>query len=102
MMHYALCWQQQWERKKLASVMLLHCRLGHLSFDKICKAFPDVMCGVDLNKPFCDACEFAKHTRASYFSKDIRKHVPLCASSFRCLDMSRGFYKWNEVLCYFH
>jgi hypothetical protein len=32
------------EEKEVA-VMLLHCRLGHLSFDKICKAFPDVMCG---------------------------------------------------------
>jgi hypothetical protein len=32
------------EEKEVA-VMLLHCRLGHLSFGKICKAFPDVMCG---------------------------------------------------------
>ncbi|KAJ1272565.1 hypothetical protein BS78_06G212200, partial [Paspalum vaginatum] len=31
--------------EKEFTVMLLHCRLGHLSFDKICKAFPDVMCG---------------------------------------------------------
>jgi hypothetical protein len=59
-----------------ASVMLLHCRLGHLSFDKICKAFPDVMCGVDRNKLFCDACEFAKHTGTSYLSKGIRSVSP--------------------------
>jgi hypothetical protein len=64
--------------EKEASVMLLHCRLGHLSFDKICKAFPDVMCGVDRNKLFCDACDFAKHTRTSYsyLSKGIRSVSP--------------------------
>jgi hypothetical protein len=55
--------------EKEATVMLLHCRLGHLSFDKISKVFPDVMCGVDKNKLFCDACEYAKHTRTSYLSR---------------------------------
>jgi hypothetical protein len=48
---------------KEASVMLLHCRMGHLSFDKICKVFPNIMCGVDKSKLFCDACEFAKDTK---------------------------------------
>jgi transposase InsO family protein len=62
--------------EKEASVMLLHCRLGHLSFSKMCKAFPNVMCGVDKNKLFCDACEFAKHTRTSYLSKGIRSVSP--------------------------
>jgi hypothetical protein len=57
-------------------VMLLHCRLGHLSFDKICKAFPDVMCGVDKSKLLCDACEFAKHIRTSYISRGIRSTSP--------------------------
>jgi len=38
--------------EKESMVMLLHCRMGHLSFDKICKAFPDVMCGVDKTKLF--------------------------------------------------
>uniref|UniRef100_A0A453HZB9 GAG-pre-integrase domain-containing protein n=1 Tax=Aegilops tauschii subsp. strangulata TaxID=200361 RepID=A0A453HZB9_AEGTS len=40
-----------------------HCRMGHVSFDKMFKLFPDVMHGVDKNKLKCDACEFAKHTR---------------------------------------
>jgi hypothetical protein len=63
------------EEKEVA-VMLLHCRLGHLSFDKICKAFPDVMCGVNKSKLLCDACEFAKHTRTSYISRGIRSISP--------------------------
>ena len=62
--------------EKEASVMLLHCRMGHLSFDKICKAFPNIMCGVDKSRLFCDACEFAKHTRTSYVSKGIRSLSP--------------------------
>jgi transposase InsO family protein len=62
--------------EKEATVMLLHCRLGHLSFDKIYKAFPNVMCGVDKSKLFCDACEFAKHIRTSYISRGIRSVSP--------------------------
>ena len=62
--------------EKEAAVMLLHCRLGHLSFDKISKAFPNVMCGADKNKLFCDACEYVKHTRTSYLSRGIRSASP--------------------------
>jgi hypothetical protein len=62
--------------EKEAKLMLLHCRMGHLSFDKISRVFPDVMCGVDKNKLFCDACEFAKHTRTSYISRGIRSVSP--------------------------
>jgi hypothetical protein len=62
--------------EKEAMVMLLHCRMGHLSFDKTCKVFPDVMCGVDKNKLFCDACKFAKHARTSYVSKGIKSGSP--------------------------
>jgi len=76
---------------KKSMVMLLHCRMGHISFDKICKVFPDVMCGVDKNQLFCDACEFAKHTRTSYVSRGIRS-VPLNDNPFRCLDISCSFY----------
>ncbi|WVZ55206.1 hypothetical protein U9M48_005899 [Paspalum notatum var. saurae] len=46
------------------------------SFDKICKVFPDVMSGVDKNQLFCDACEYAKHTRTSYVSRGIRSVSP--------------------------
>ena len=62
--------------EKEARVILLHCRLGHLSFDKMCKSFPNIMCGVDKNKLFCDACELAKHKWASYVSRGIRSVSP--------------------------
>jgi hypothetical protein len=61
---------------KEASVMLLHCRMGHLSFDKICTMFPNIMCGMDKSKLFCDAYEFAKHTRTSYVSRGVRSVSP--------------------------
>jgi hypothetical protein len=53
-------------------VMLRHCGMGHLSFDKMSKISVEVMCGVDKNKLVCDACEFRKHTRTSYVSRGIR------------------------------
>jgi hypothetical protein len=58
--------------EKESMVMLLHCRMGHRSFNKMFKVFPDVTCGVDKEKLFCDACEFAKHTRTSYVSKGMK------------------------------
>ena len=62
--------------EKETKVMLHHCRMGHMSFEKMSKVFPDVMCGVDKNKLVCDACEFAKHTRTSYVSKGLRSISP--------------------------
>jgi hypothetical protein len=62
--------------EKEAMVMLQHCRMGHLSFDKMYKVVPDVMCGVDKNKLVCDACEFGKHTRTSYVSRGLRSISP--------------------------
>ena len=62
------------ERESVA--MKHHCRMGHVSFDKMYKLFPGVMHGVDKNKLKCDACEFAKHTRSSYVSKGLRSIFP--------------------------
>jgi hypothetical protein len=62
--------------EKESMVMLLHCRMGHRSFNKMFKVFPDVTCGVDKEKLFCDACEFAKHTRTSYVSKGMKSVSP--------------------------
>ena len=62
--------------EKEAMVMLQHCRMGHLSFDKMSKIFANVMCGVDKKKLVCDACEFGKHTRTSYVSRGIRSISP--------------------------
>jgi hypothetical protein len=62
--------------EKEAMVMLQHYRMGHLSFDKMSKVMPDVMCGVDKNKLVCGACEFGQHTRTSYVSRGIRSISP--------------------------
>jgi hypothetical protein len=62
--------------EKEAMVMLQHCRMGHLSFAKMSKVLPDVMCGMDKNKLMCDVCEFEKHTRKSYVSRGIRSISP--------------------------
>uniref|UniRef100_A0ACD5VL93 Uncharacterized protein n=1 Tax=Avena sativa TaxID=4498 RepID=A0ACD5VL93_AVESA len=48
------------------SMVVHHCRMGHIAFDKMFEAFPDVMNGVDRTKLNCDACEYARHTRTSY------------------------------------
>ena len=61
---------------KETGAIIHHCRMGHVSFDKMYQVFPDVMRGVDKSKLHCDACEFAKHTRNSYVSKGIRSISP--------------------------
>ena len=62
--------------EKEALAMIHHCRFGHVSFEKMKKAFPDVMNGLDKTKLRCEACEYAKHTRISYVSKGLRSIVP--------------------------
>ena len=57
-------------------MILQHCRLGHMSFDTMCRAFPNIMIKVDKRKLMCDAFEFGKHTRASYISKGHRSTMP--------------------------
>jgi len=59
-----------------AKVMLLHCRMGHISFDVMSRMFPNEMCKVDKRKLVCDACEFGKHTRTSYVSSGLRSVSP--------------------------
>ena len=61
---------------KETKAMIHHCRMGHISFDKMIRVFPDVMSGVDMSKLKCDACEYAKHTRSSYVSKGLRSIAP--------------------------
>ena len=63
---------------KVTNAMIHHCRMGHVSFDKMYLVFPNVMCGVDRNKLKCDACEFAKHTRTSYVSKGSEAYPHSC------------------------
>ena len=61
---------------KEKQAMIHHCRMGHVSFDKMSRIFPDVMCGIGKGKLTCDACEYAKHTRATYVSKGLRSISP--------------------------
>jgi len=59
-----------------AKVMLLHCRLGHISFDVMSKMFPYEMSKVNKQRLVCDACEFGKHTRTSYVTRGLRSESP--------------------------
>jgi transposase InsO family protein len=59
-----------------AKVMLLHCRLGHISFDVMRKMFPYEMSKVNKQRLVCDACEFGKHTRTSYVIRGLRSESP--------------------------
>ena len=59
-----------------AKVMLQHCRLGHLSFDTMAKVFPEMMTKIDKSKLACDACEYGKHTKATYVSRGLRSISP--------------------------
>lgn len=59
-----------------ATIMLLHCRLGHISFDIMSRMFPCEMNKVDKRKLVCDACEFGKHTRTSYVSRGLYSLSP--------------------------
>ena len=61
---------------KESMALVHHCRMGHMAFDKMFQACPDVMSGVDRTKLSCDACEYAKHTRTSYISRGIRSVSP--------------------------
>lgn len=59
-----------------AKVMLLHCRLGHISFDVMSRMFPYEMSKVNKQRLVCDACEFGKHTRTSYVTRGLRSESP--------------------------
>jgi hypothetical protein len=72
MLHYAAATMQG----KEVSVMVFHCRMGHLCFDKICKVDPNIMYAVSKRKLFCGAYEFVKHTRTSYVNRGIKSVSP--------------------------
>jgi transposase InsO family protein len=57
-------------------IMLLHCRLGHVSFESLNKLYPNVFKKVDKSRLVCDACELGKHTRSTYASIGLRSYEP--------------------------
>jgi hypothetical protein len=57
-------------------IMLLHCRLAHISFETLSRLYPDVFKKVDKSRIVCDACELDKHTRSTYASIGLRSCEP--------------------------
>lgn len=53
-------------------LLLLHRRFGHLSFRVLARLFPSLFASCYKDKLVCDACELAKHTRATYPSSSER------------------------------
>ena len=57
-------------------ILLLHYRLGHVSFESLSRLNPAMFKGVDKSKLVCDACELGKHTRSIYPSIGLRSCEP--------------------------
>jgi hypothetical protein len=91
---------------KERKVMIHHCQMGHISFDKMNKVCPDVMSGVDVSKLRCDACEYVKLTRPSYVSKglSIAPFTLVHSDVWTCPTMSISGMKYfvTFIDCYTH
>nr|ABA94321.1 retrotransposon protein, putative, unclassified [Oryza sativa Japonica Group] len=57
-------------------ISLLHCQLGHPSFEILSKLYPDLFSRVDKHRLVCDACELGKHTRSTYVGIGLRNCEP--------------------------
>ena len=57
-------------------LLLLHRRLGHLSFATMSRSYPSLFYACHRKSLICDACEFAKHTRVPYPNVDLRSNKP--------------------------
>jgi hypothetical protein len=83
--------------------MVHHCRMGHVSFNKMSRIFPYVMCGISKGKFTCDACEYAKHTRASHVSKGLRRvslFMLIHSGVWICPSMNVTKYFVTFIYCY--
>ncbi|XBI69219.1 hypothetical protein VPH35_048321 [Triticum aestivum] len=56
--------------------LLMHYRLGHLSFQALGRMFPSQVKNYCKEKLLCDVCELAKHTRTNYPSSNERSKIP--------------------------
>ncbi|XP_071676410.1 retrovirus-related Pol polyprotein from transposon TNT 1-94 isoform X2 [Lolium perenne] len=57
-------------------LLLMHYRLGHLSFQALSRMFPSQAKNSRKDKLLCDVCELAKHTRTNYPSTNDRSKIP--------------------------
>jgi hypothetical protein len=57
-------------------LLLLHCRLGHPSFQSLGRMFPSYFQSCCKEKLVCDVCELAKHTRTNYPNRGERCEMP--------------------------
>jgi len=57
-------------------ILLLHYRLGHVSFESLSRLYPAMFKGVNKSRLVCDACELGKHTRSIYPSIGLRSCEP--------------------------
>ena len=53
-----------------------HRRLGHPSFFALEKLYPNLFARTQFDSLFCDACEYAKHTRTSYPLSHNKSQIP--------------------------
>jgi GAG-pre-integrase domain len=61
-------------RNSRIKIILLHCRLGHISFTVLGRLYPKLHSRCSKTKLVCDACEFTKHTRTMYPSFSNRSN----------------------------
>ena len=57
--------------------LLLHRRLGHMSFAILGQLYPNLYNKIRKDRPVCDACQYGKQTRSTYAASGNRSDVPL-------------------------
>jgi hypothetical protein len=87
-------------------ILLLHYRLGHVSFESLSKMYPNVFKKVDKSRLVCNACELGKHTRSTYLSIGLRSCEPFILVHFdvwgHCSVTSVSGVRWFIIFidCY--
>jgi GAG-pre-integrase domain len=87
-------------------LILLHCRLGHISFTIFGKLYPKLYSRCNKTKLVCDACEFVKHTRTMYPISDNRSssYFDIVHSDvlrfFRVVSLSGARWFVNFINCH--
>lgn len=61
---------------KLYSILMWHYRLSHPNFTYLRKLMPQLFDNISLRQLSCEACIFAKQTKASYLPKPYEPSSP--------------------------